>query len=123
MSIPTLEPGLAHVITTTVDAAASPPHLAPVILLATPEMIRLMEQAATEAVAPYLEDSGKTTVGTHVDVSHESVAAEHEEVTVTAELTSVDGRRLTFHVEARVGERIIGRGNHRRHIVDRSFGS
>jgi predicted thioesterase len=98
----------------------SPAHLAPVVVLATPEMISLMEQAATTAVQPLLEAANQTTVGTHVDVSHESAGREGEEVEVTAELVAADGPRLTFDVTARVGERIIGRGTHRRHIVDRS---
>lgn len=115
-----LEVGLTHTLTTTVTSDSSPPHLAPAIVLATPTMIWLMEQASTYAVQPLLESSDKTTVGTHVDVSHESAGREGDEVTVTAELTAVDGPRLSFHVEARVADRIIGRGTHRRHVVDRS---
>ncbi len=112
--------GLAYTVRVTVTSEMSPAHLAPVVVLATPEMISLMEQAATTAVQPLLEAANQTTVGTHVDVSHESAGREGEEVEVTAELVAADGPRLTFDVTARVGERIIGRGTHRRHIVDRS---
>jgi predicted thioesterase len=90
------------------------------VVLSTPEMIRLMEEASTAAVQPLLEAEGRTTVGVHVDVSHESAAREGEEVVVAAELTAVDGPRLTFWVEARCGDRVIGRGTHRRYVVDRS---
>lgn len=103
-----------------VTADMTPHHLAPIVVLSTPEMIGMMEEAATRAVQPHLDELDQTTVGTHVDVSHESAAREGEEVEVEAELSAVDGPRLSFRVEARVGDRIIGRGNHRRYIVDRS---
>lgn len=98
----------------------SPPHLAPTVVLSTPDMIRLMEETATMAVQPVLEDYDQTTVGTHVDVSHESAARGGETVTVTAVLENVDGSRLAFNVEARVDDRVVGRGTHRRYVVDRS---
>lgn len=115
-----IAPDTSHTTTTTVTADLSPVHLAPIVVLSTPDMIRLMEEASTAAVQPQLEAGDQTTVGTHVDVSHEAAAREGEQVTVEAELTTVSGPRLTFRVEARVGERVIGRGTHRRHVVDRS---
>lgn len=114
------QPGLRHRIEVTVSDDMSPAHLSPIVVLATPRMIGLMEEASTQAVQPLLEESDQTTVGTHVDVSHESAARDGEEVVVEAELTAVDGPRLTFRVEARVGDRVIGRGTHRRYVVDRS---
>lgn len=112
--------GTRHLVATRVGPEHSPAHLAPVVVLSTPEMIRLMEEASTAAVQPLLEAEGRTTVGVHVDVSHESAAREGEEVVVAAELTAVDGPRLTFWVEARCGDRVVGRGTHRRYVVDRS---
>lgn len=115
-----LSPGATHTESVRVTADLSPAHLAPVVVLSTPEMIRLMEEASTQAVQPLLGAVDGTTVGVHVDVSHESAARENEEVTVESTLVSVDGPRLTFRVEARVGGRIIGRGTHRRYVIDRS---
>lgn len=115
-----LATGISHATRTVVTPDLSPPHLAPVVVLATPEMIWLMEQACTEACQPLLEPLDQTTVGTHVDVSHESAARLDEEVVVTAELVAVDGPRLTFRVDARVEDRVVGRGIHRRHVIDRS---
>lgn len=116
----TLSPGIRHELSARVTADMAPAHLKPVAVLGTPEMIRLMEAAATLAVEPALEALGQTTVGTHVDVSHESVAREGDEIDVEAELVAIDGPRLSFLVEARVGSRIVGRGTHRRHVVERS---
>lgn len=115
-----LTTGASHSSTVLVGPEMSPAHLAPLVVLSTPEMIRMMEEASTVAVQPALEEGGKTTVGTHVDISHESAARDGDEVTVEAELVAIDGPRLTFQVEARVGSRIIGRGTHRRYVVDRS---
>ena len=114
-----LQPGARHDISVVVGPEHSPAHLAPIVVLATPEMIWLMERACTDAAQPFLGDK-ETTVGTHVDVSHEAAAREGDLVEVTAELVTVDGPRLVFHVEARVGERVIGRGTHRRHVIDMS---
>ncbi|MFP3914122.1 MAG: thioesterase family protein [Actinomycetota bacterium] len=115
-----LAPGARHGFTVKVTAEMTPSHLRPLVVLSTPEMIRLMEEASTQAVQSALEEEGRTTVGTHVDVSHESAAGEGEEVMVEAVLVAIDGPRLTFEVEARIGDRIVGRGTHRRHVVDRS---
>lgn len=115
-----LAPGITHRQTITVSSDLSPPHLAPVVVLSTPDMIRLMEETCTSAIQPLIEEDDQTSVGVHVDVSHESAARQGEQVEVSCELLDVDGRRLTFEVEARVGDRIVGRGTHRRHVIDRS---
>ena len=115
-----LEPGLTNRRRVTVTQDLSPPHLAPIVVLSTPDMIRFMEETCTAAVQPLLEAGDQTSVGTHVDVSHESAATAGEEVEVSCELVEIERRRLAFVVEARVGDRIVGRGTHRRHIIDRS---
>ena len=82
-----LEPGLHLSRDVTVTAEMSPPHLAPTVVLSTPKMIELMEMASTDAVQGRLGES-RTSVGTHVNVSHESAAREGEVVTVSAHLAS-----------------------------------
>ncbi|MBT8239630.1 MAG: thioesterase [Acidimicrobiia bacterium] len=116
----TLELGLRNRRRFTVTPDLSPPHLAPIVVLSTPDMIRLMEETCTAAVQPFIEGEDQTTVGTHVNVSHEAAATACQDVEVGCELIEVDRRRLTFLVEARVGDRIIGQGTHQRHVVDRS---
>lgn len=115
----TLQPGITNQRTITVTADLSPAHLAPLIVLSTPDMIRLMEEICTDAVQPLVEAENQTTVGTHVDVSHESAATEGEVVELRCELITVERRRLTFRVEAKVGDHIVGQGTHQRHIIDR----
>jgi predicted thioesterase len=82
-------------------------------------MIELMEWTSVDAVQPAL-GADQTSVGTHVDVSHESAAREGEHVVFHSRLVEVDRRRLTFEVSAKVDARIIGRGTHQRFVIDLS---
>lgn len=114
-----LQPGVGHSFEVEVTPDMSPPHLAPVVVLSTPKMIELMEVASLQAAQPHL-DENETTVGTHVNVSHEAAAQGGEKVTVTSKLQEIAKRRLTFTVEARAGDRILGRGTHQRAVIDTS---
>ena len=87
-------------------------------VLATPAMVALMENAAMKCVADDLED-GQSTVGTMMNVSHVKASAVGAKVYATAELTAIDGRKLTFKVTAYQGSDIIGEGTHERFIVVR----
>lgn len=87
------------------------------LVYATPCMAALMEGAACEAIAPALPE-GKTTVGTALEIEHLSATPVGLEVRAEAEVTAVDGKVITFSLRAfdEAGE--IGRGTHRRVIVD-----
>lgn len=87
-------------------------------VLATPMMVALMENAAMKAVAPALAE-GETTVGTEIAVSHVAATAMGKCVTATATLVNVDGRKLSFEVEAYEGDKLLGRGTHQRFVVGR----
>ncbi len=85
-------------------------------VLSTPAMIMLMEQAAIEAIDPRL--GGKhATVGFHVDVKHFAPTAIGATVTATAEITEIDGIKVSLKVAAFEGEKQIGAGSHRRAII------
>ena len=86
-------------------------------VFATPAMIALIEAAASESVAPYL-DEGFSTVGTHLDIAHSAASPVGIDVVCETELVEVDRRRLVFRavVKDAVGE--IGSGTHERFIVD-----
>jgi len=88
-----------------------------VSVFATPEMIRLMEGAAVRAVDPLLPE-GCQTVGVHIDVHHLAATPEGMKVHIRAELVQVDGRKLTFRVEAFDQVEKVGEGIHQRVIVD-----
>lgn len=86
-------------------------------VFATPAMIALMENAATKCVTNYL-DEGQTTVGTNINVAHIKASAPGDNIVATAKLIAIDGRKLTFEVEAQDNSGTIGKGTHERFIVD-----
>jgi len=87
--------------------------------LATPVMIMVMENAALNAMKPYL-DAGETALGTRVDVRHISATPAGRRVTGEAEVTKIDGRRIEFTIRATEGVEVIGMGTHERVIIDRA---
>ena len=87
-------------------------------VLATPAMVALMENAAMLAVKNHLPE-GSATVGTQINTSHLKASPLGATITASAELTAVDGRRLTFAVKAWDEKGIIGEGSHTRFVVDR----
>jgi len=78
-------------------------------VLATPVMIMMMENAALNAIKPYL-DEGESAVGTHVDVVHQAATPEGLRVTASAEVTNIDGQRIDFRIEAT--------GTHERRVIN-----
>ena len=87
-----------------------------IAVLATPVMINLIEEAALDAVEAALPE-GKQSLGTHLDVTHIAATPVGMKVTASAELVSVEGRKLTFRVEARDAADLIGEGTHQRVVV------
>lgn len=87
-------------------------------VFATPVMVALMENAAMTAVAAELPE-GSTTVGAEMNATHIKPSGLGAEITATAVLTEVEGRKLTFNVGARDAGGMIGEGVHIRYVVDR----
>ncbi|MBE6774943.1 MAG: thioesterase [Ruminococcaceae bacterium] len=85
-------------------------------VLATPAMVALMEQAASELCEKYTED-GITTVGTSLNIQHLAATAVGAEVKAVATVVSCDGRKVTFEVEAYDNAGLIGKGTHERFSI------
>lgn len=115
-----LEKGLTHTSRTIVSAANSARTMGSgdLDVFATPSMVALMENAAMNAVASELPE-GSTTVGAQINTSHIKPSPLEEEISATATLVDVDGRKLTFNVVANDSKGLIGEGTHIRFIVDR----
>ena len=86
------------------------------LVLATPKMIALMEEAAYKSVAEDIE-AGTSSVGTLMNVKHLSATPVGMEVSATATVTEVDGRKIAFKVEAYDEAGLIGEGVHERFVV------
>jgi len=106
----------------TAQLLVGPEHTAPFVgsghiaVLATPVMINVIEAAALNAVE-HLLPAGHQSLGIHLDVSHVAATPVGLQVTATAEVAGVEGRTITFRVEARDPVEVIGDGTHRRVIV------
>ena len=87
-------------------------------VFATPSMVALMENAAMMAVASALPE-GSATVGTQINTSHIKASPIGATITASAELTEVEGRKLSFAVKAWDEKGVIGEGVHTRFVVDR----
>ena len=87
------------------------------LVYSTPCMVALMEGAACEAIADALGDN-QTTVGTALNIEHISATPVGLEVRAEAEVTAVEGKVITFAVSAfdEVGQ--IGKGTHKRVLVN-----
>ncbi|MGN1411277.1 MAG: thioesterase family protein [Oscillospiraceae bacterium] len=85
-------------------------------VFATPSMVAIMEKASTLALEPFLDD-GSTTVGTALNITHISATPIGMEVSATAEVIEVNGREITFKIQAFDECGLIGEGTHKRFIV------
>ena len=85
--------------------------------LATPSMIKWMEYCCRDAIFPHL-DEGNDSVGVKVSVEHLAATPMGQQVTYTATVDTVNGRRVRFTVQASAGIKIVGQGTHHRFVVD-----
>jgi len=83
----------------------------------TPSLVGMMEAAAVKALDGYLPE-GQTTVGGHIDVRHLAATPIGMQVRARAELTSIDGKKLTFQIEAWDDAEKIGEALHERFVID-----
>ena len=86
------------------------------LVYATPCMVALMEGAACEAIAGELKET-ETTVGTELNIQHISATPVGLEVRAVATVTNVEGKVITFDVEAFDEAGPIGKGTHKRVLI------
>ncbi len=116
-----LEKGLTHTsqLVVTEQLTAQQMGSGDMPVLATPALLALMENAAMLAVADSLPE-GSTTVGGQIASSHLKPSKLGDTVTATAEVTEVDGKKISFKVSAHSGDTLLGEGTHLRFVVDRA---
>jgi predicted thioesterase len=88
-----------------------------IAVLATPVMINLIEAAAL-AACEHLLPQGHQSLGIHLDVKHTAATPVGLRVAAVAEVVAVEGRTITFRVEARDEREVIGGGTHSRVVVN-----
>ena len=114
-----LKPGLIGeaevIVTEQMTAASAGSGLVPVF--ATPWMIAMMENASVHAIQKCFAP-GQTSVGIQVSISHLTATPIGMRVRARAQVTAVDGRRVSFQVEAWDEKEKIGEGTHVRAVID-----
>lgn len=87
-------------------------------VFATPAMIALMEYTAHMSIQKELPD-GYLTVGSEVNIRHIKATGVGKTVWAVSQLTAVEGKKLTFEIEAFDQEGKIGFGHHTRYVVEK----
>jgi len=121
-----LQPGMTFEFSYTVTEEKTVPHLYGDIpelqemprVFATGFMVGLFELACIRAVNPYIDWPREQTVGIGINVTHTAPTPPGMTVTVKGTLEKVDGRKLSFTLEADDGADTISKGSHDRFIVD-----
>jgi len=125
LTLDDLKPGLRYSEPITVTETLAVPAQAQIFdpatemppVLATAQMIALIEWACVHAIAPFLGPHQRS-VGTKVEVTHLAATPIGMTVTADVELVAVEGRRLRFAVSCRDETEMIGEGHHERTIID-----
>lgn len=86
-------------------------------VFATPAMIALMEAAACAAIEAHLAEN-QSSVGVEILVRHVAATPLGMQVRARAEVIGVDGRKITFTVQAWDDRELIGEGTHHRVLID-----
>jgi len=121
-----LTPGLTFEFQYAVPEDKTVPFLFPDIeegrampkVLASGFMVGLMEFACIKALKPYLDWPDEQTVGTGFQLDHTAATPAGFTVTVRVKLEKVEGRKLSFYIEADDGVDPISKGTHERFVIN-----
>jgi len=114
--------GIRPGMTGSAEIVVGPEHTAPFVgsgriaVLATPVMINVIEAAALAAIE-HLLPAGHQSLGIRLDISHTAATPVGLRVTATAEVVRLEGRTVSFRVEAHDEIEPIGGGSHERVVV------
>lgn len=84
---------------------------------ATPSLGLDIEQVCRDLILEHV-DPGEDSVGVEITLRHVAATLPGMEVEITATVTAVDGRKVTFDVSAKDEIEPIGGGTHTRFVVD-----
>lgn len=124
---PGLVVGASHRVSVVVDDSLTVPGVSAAFpgfaemprVFATAYLVGFAECAAMGVLAPFL-DAGEGSVGIDVAVDHTAATPVGMTVTAVATVTSVEPRVVGFEVALFDDAGPIGRGTHRRAIIDRA---
>lgn len=122
----TLKEGMTFEFSYRVPAEKTVPHLFPEFpeggkmpeVLATGFLVGLMEFACIKFINPHIEWPRQQTVGIQINLSHTAATPPGFTVTIKGRLEKMDGRKLSFVLDASDGVDSIGQATHERFIID-----
>lgn len=122
----TLKAGMTFEFVYQVPEDKTVPHLFPEFeegrvmpeVFATGFMVGLFEFACIKFINSHIDWPTQQTVGIHVNVSHTAATPPGFAITVKGRLEKVDGRKLSFALEAFDNADPISKGTHDRFIID-----
>ena len=120
-----LKPGLSFELQYKVPENKTVPHLFPEFdegrvmpnVFASGYMMGLFEFACIKAINPHLDWPEEQSVGIGFHLSHTAATPPGFTVTVKGKLEKMEGRKLTFDIEAHDGIDTISRGTHERFVI------
>ncbi len=114
----TLQPGVSLTNRVEIDEARTIDFMGDELrVYATPELVRDIEITCRDLILQHTDDN-EDSVGTHISVAHTGATPLGAWVEITATVTAVDGRAVSFEVTARDPLEEVGKGKHSRFVVD-----
>jgi len=115
---PSLRPGLSTVKRIVVDDERTIGFMGKEgRVYATPSLVRDIEHTCRDLLMEHA-DTGEDSVGMEISLRHTAPTLLGMEVEITATVTAVDNRKITFDVSAKDELEPIGNGTHTRFVVD-----
>ena len=123
---PSLRPGIRHTFRFQIPESKTVPNIYPEAadfqlmprVFATGYLVALCEWACIDLLKPHLDWPDEQSVGTHVNLSHTAATPPGLMVTVEATLDRIEGRKLSFSINAHDGIDAITSGTHDRYLID-----
>ncbi len=121
-----LQPGMTFEFEYKVPENKTVPHLYPEFdegkimpdVFATGFLVGLFEFACIKFLKPHLDWPGEQTVGIDIRIDHKAATPPGFTITVKGKLEKVEGRKLTFQLEAHDGVDLISEGTHARFVIN-----
>ncbi len=118
MNFSTLQTGTATERRLTVDTPRAISFLGEDLrIYATPRLVDDIEQTCLDYLLTFL-DEGENTVGAAVDIRHVGATLLGMSVSITATVTRIEGRSVTFNVEVRDDVELVATAAHTRVVVN-----
>jgi len=118
MNFSTLQTGTATERRLTVDTPRTISFLGEDLrIYATPRLVDDIEQTCLDYLLTFL-DEGENTVGAAVDIRHVGATLLGMSVIITATVTRIEGRSVTFNVEVRDDVELVATAAHTRVVVN-----